>query len=132
MMDAQPVGLTNWHKFVKERDMQALADALAENVLFHSPALWKAKEGKAAAILYVSCAARVLEDFTIQRQFAGDNAVALEFSARVGELSVKGVDIFQFNDAGQIADFEVMVRPASGLQALSAAIAQQLEAVKPQ
>ena len=101
-------------------------------MLFHSPALWKAKEGKAAAILYVSCAARVLEDFTIQRQFVGDNAVALEFSARVGELSVKGVDIFQFNDAGQIADFEVMVRPASGLQALSAAIAQQLEAVKPQ
>ena len=101
-------------------------------MLFHSPALWKAKEGKAAAILYVSCAARVLEDFTIQRQFVSDNAVALEFSARVGELSVKGVDILQFNDAGQIADFEVMVRPASGLQALSAAIAQQLEAVKPQ
>jgi len=25
MMDAQPVGLTNWHKFVKERDMQAFA-----------------------------------------------------------------------------------------------------------
>jgi len=36
------------------------------------------------------------------------------------------VDIFQFNAAGQIVDIEVMVRPANGLQALGAAMAQQL------
>ncbi len=39
---------------------------------------------------------------------------------------MKGVDIIQFNAAGQIVDFEVMVRPADGLQALGAAVAQQL------
>ena len=53
-------------------------------------------------------------------------AVVLEFSAHVGQLSVKGVDIIQFNAEGQIVDFEVMVRPANGLQALAVAIAQQL------
>jgi hypothetical protein len=58
--------------------------------------------------------------------FVGDNAVVLEFSARIGQLSVKGVDIIQFNADGQIVDFEVMVRPASGLQALASAMAQQL------
>ena len=41
-------------------------------------------------------------------------------------MSLKGVDIIQFNDAGKISDFEVMVRPATGLQALGAAMAQQL------
>ena len=41
-------------------------------------------------------------------------------------MSLKGVDIFQFNDAGQISDFEVMVRPANGLQALGAAMAKLL------
>ncbi len=126
MMNAQPDGLTKWHRFVSEKDMQALAEALADDVLFRSPVIWKPKEGKATAMLYLSSAARVLEDFTYQRQFVGDNAVVLEFSAHVGPLSVKGVDIIQFNAAGQIVDFEVMVRPANGLQALGAAMAQQL------
>jgi hypothetical protein len=126
MMNALPDGLARWHRFVSEKDMQALAEALADDVLFRSPFLWKPKEGKATAILYLSSAARVLEDFSYHRQFVGDNAVVLEFSAHVGPLSVKGVDIIQFNEAGQIVDFEVMVRPANGLQALGAAMAQQL------
>ena len=43
---------------------------------------------------------RVLEDFAYHRQFVGDNAVVLEFSAHIGSMSLKGVDIIQFNDAG--------------------------------
>jgi SnoaL-like domain len=129
MTSVQPDGLVKWHKFVSEKDTQALAEALADDVLFHSPVLWRPKEGRDTAMLYLSSAARVLEDFTYQRQFVGDNAVVLEFSARIGQLSVKGVDIIQFNANGQIADFEVMVRPASGLQALASAMAQQLASI---
>jgi hypothetical protein len=126
MMDTLPEGLAKWHKFVGEQDTQALSEALADDVIFRSPVLWKPKAGKDTAILYLSCAVRVLEDFAYHRQFVGDNAVVLEFSAHVGSMSMKGVDIIQFNDAGQISDFEVMVRPATGLQALGAAMAQQL------
>ncbi len=126
MMNAQPDGLTKWHRFVSEKDIQALAEALADDVVFRSPADEKPKEGKATVMLSLSSAARVLEDFTYHRQFVGDNAVVLEFSAHVGTVGVKGVDIIQFNAAGQIVDFEVMVRPAGGLQALGAAVAQQL------
>jgi hypothetical protein len=123
--------LAKWHRFVNEKDEQALAEALADDVVFHSPFLWKPKEGKATALLYLSSAVRVLEDFTYHRQFVGDDAVVLEFSARVGTLSVKGVDIIQFNVESQITDFEVMVRPANGLQALGAAMAQQLAPTVP-
>ena len=63
MMNAQPEGLTKWHKFVSEQDTQALAEALADDVRLHSPAIWKAKEGKATAVLYFKSVARVLEDF---------------------------------------------------------------------
>ncbi len=130
-MNTRVDGLAKWHKFVNEKDEQVLAEALAENVLFHSPFLWRPKEGKAVTMLYLSCAMRVLEDFTYHRQFVGDNAAVLEFSARIGQLSVKGVDILQLNVDGQIIDFEVMVRPANGLQALGAAMAQQLAAAGP-
>jgi SnoaL-like domain len=125
-MNTKADGLAKWHKFVNEKDEQALAEALADDVLFHSPFLWQPKAGKATTMLYLSSAARVLEDFTYHRQFVNDTAVVLEFSARVGSLSVKGVDIIQLNADGQITDFEVMVRPANGLQALGAAMAQQL------
>ena len=125
-MNTRADGLAKWHRFVSEQDTQVLSEALADEVLFRSPFLWKPKEGKAMAMLYLSSAVRVLEDFTYHRQFVGDNAVVLEFSARIGALSVKGVDIIQFNEEGQITDFEVMVRPANGLQALGAAMAQQL------
>ena len=131
MMNSLADGLSKWHRFVNEKDMQALSEALADDVLFRSPVLWKPKAGKAMAMLYLSSAVRVLEDFTYHRQFVGDNAVVLEFSAHVGALSVKGVDIMQFNAEGQIVDFEVMVRPASGLQALAAAMAQQLASTAP-
>jgi SnoaL-like domain len=131
MMSTQPDGLAKWHKFVREQDMQALAEALADDVLLRSPAIWKPKEGKATVMLYISSVARVLQDFTLHRQFVGDNGVVLEFSARVGQLSVKGVDILQFNAEGQIVDFEVMVRPANGLQALAAAMVQQLASADP-
>ena len=131
MMDTLPVGLAKWHKFVSEQDTQALSEALADDVIFRSPVLWKPKSGKDTTILFLSRAARVLEDFAYHRQFLGDNAVVLEFSARVGSMSLKGVDIIQFNDAGQISDFEVMVRPATGLQALAAAMAQQLANADP-
>ena len=131
MMNTLPDGLVKWHKFVSEQDMQALAEALADDVLFRSPFLWKPKEGKATTMLYLRSAVRVLEDFTYHRQFVGDNAVVLEFSAHVGSLSVKGVDIIQFNAEGQIVDFEVMVRPANGLQALAAAMSQQLASTDP-
>ncbi len=131
MTNALPVGLTKWHRFVSEQDTQALSEALADDVLFRSPVLWKPIQGRAMAMLYLSSAVRVLEDFTYHRQFVGDNAVVLEFSAHVGTLSVKGVDIIQFNVEGQITDFEVMVRPANGLQALGAAMAQRLASIVP-
>lgn len=130
-MDMLDEGLAKWHKFVSEQDTQALSEVLADDVTFRSPVLWKPKSGKDTAILYLSSAVRVFEDFAYHRQFLGDNAVVLEFSARVGSMSLKGVDIIQFNHAGQISDFEVMVRPATGLQALAAAMAQQLAIAEP-
>jgi hypothetical protein len=119
-------GLARWHTFVNERDAQALADALAEDVVFHSPALWKPKLGKVEAMFYISGAASVLEDFTYLRRFHNDQGAALEFQAHIGQIVVKGVDIIQLNSEGRISDFEVMVRPAKALEALAAAMAQQL------
>lgn len=50
----------------------------------------------------------------------------------MGDRKLKGVDLIQFDAGGLITDFEVMVRPMSGLQALGAEMGARLAAVLPQ
>jgi 2,4-dienoyl-CoA reductase (NADPH2) len=52
--------------------------------------------------------------------------VVLEFSAKVNGKELKGIDMIAFDDDGKIVDFEVMVRPMSGLQALGDEMAKRL------
>jgi hypothetical protein len=39
---------------------------------------------------------------------------------------LKGIDLIHFDDNGLITEFEVMVRPATGLQALGQEMARRL------
>jgi hypothetical protein len=57
--------------------------------------------------------------------------VVLEFSARVGDKKIKGIDLVRFDEDGKIVEFEVMVRPLSGLQALGQAMGERLGARLP-
>ena len=52
----------------------------------------------------------------------GGTAHALFFRARVGEAELQGVDLLDVNDEDRIAAFTVMIRPLSGLNALTESI----------
>ena len=45
--------------------------------------------------------------------------VVLEFSANVGDKSLKGIDMIRFNEQGKIVDFEVMIRPMRRFSCIS-------------
>jgi hypothetical protein len=117
-----------WHRFVETRDAEILGELLAENVRFHSPFVWKPKDGKAITTLILMTVTQVFQDFRYVREILQDNNWALEFEARIGELTLRGVDLIQLGDDGKIIDFEVMVRPANALQALGAEMGRRLEA----
>jgi hypothetical protein len=118
--------LARWRECVATHDPSTLRDLVADNAVFRSPVLWKPKEGAEMLMIALSAADKVFEDFTYHRQMTDGTSWTLEFSARVGEMSLKGVDIIRFNDEGKIEDFEVMVRPAKGLQALAEAMMKQM------
>ncbi|MEW6130339.1 MAG: nuclear transport factor 2 family protein [Acidobacteriota bacterium] len=120
--------LANWHECVKTRNMNALGELLADEARFHSPFLWKPKEGKTLTASYLTAASMVLEDFHYHREMTDGTSWTLEFSARVGEFSLKGVDLIRFNEDGKIVEFEVMIRPFKGLTALAEAMQKQLAA----
>ncbi len=118
--------LKQWHHIVFERDLEALSDILAEDVAFRSPFVWKPYNGRFPTFIILSTVIDVFSDFQYHRQLVSGQTWALEFSARVGDLSLKGIDLIGFNDEGKIATFEVFIRPANALLALGEEMKQRL------
>ena len=82
-----------------------------------------------AVVLAVS----VFSDFAYHREAttADGLSVVLEFSAKVGDKRVKGIDFIRFDEDGRIVDFEVMMRPLSGVQAMAEEMGKRLGAILP-
>ncbi len=118
--------LDRWHRIVFQRDVQELQTMLAEDVVFHSPYLPEPYAGRQAAALILTAVGEVFQDFTYHREIVEGHDWALEFSARVGDQAVKGIDLIRLDDDGLIAEFEVFVRPYNGLRALGVAMARRL------
>lgn len=125
--------LETWHRLVEARDLSGLVAIVHPDASFRSPMSIHPYRSREALVLALSTVITIFEDFTYHRQFAGDGGMSavLEFSARVGDRSVKGVDIIRFDDDGLITDFEVMIRPLNGLQALGAEMGARLGALMP-
>ena len=71
-----------WHTLVRSRDMQALHDLLADEVVFHSPVVHTPQRGKAITALYLTGAMHVLnnEHFRYEREVVGARDAVLEFA----------------------------------------------------
>lgn len=112
--------LQAWHRMIAERDLARLPELLHPQAVFRSPMAFKPYEGAVAVNLILNTVLQVFEDFRYHRELASAEGtdVVLEFSARVGDRELKGIDMIRFDEAGRIVEFEVMIRPMSGLQAL--------------
>ena len=119
--------LARWHDdFVEARNVAALDDILADDVTFRSPFVWKPYEGKVATSHILRTVMTVFEAFRYHRTFANETGCVLEFSARVGDRDLFGVDLIEFDDAGLMKDFVVMIRPGTGLEAVAKAMQRKL------
>lgn len=120
--------LEKWHAMVASKDLAALDAIVHPNAVFRSPMAFKPYQSAQAVTLLLRTVLTVFEDFTYHRQLASPDglSVVLEFSARVGDKQLKGIDLVQFDAEGFIVDFEVMIRPMSGLAALGAEMGAKL------
>jgi hypothetical protein len=108
-------------------DEAALAQVLAEDVVFRSPAVFKPYEGRDATLLVLRAVSQVFEDFRYDDRFEGEDGEVLLFSARVGDRELNGIDLLRFDDEGKVRELIVMIRPLSGLNALVEAMGRELE-----
>ncbi|MBK8149631.1 MAG: nuclear transport factor 2 family protein [Acidobacteria bacterium] len=118
--------LKSWHEFIERPDSSILDAILAEDVRFHSPFVWKPKDGKLVTSHILMTVSGVFEDFTYVREIIDADNWCLEFSATVGGLSLRGVDLIRLGPDGKIVDFEVMIRPANALQVLGLEMGRRL------
>ena len=130
-MSQSPV-IQAWHDLVRSRDMAALQRILADDVVFHSPVVHTPQRGKAIAVQYLMGAMQVLNNasFRYEREIIGAHDAVLEFATEIDGILINGVDLIRWNDAGQIVDFKVMVRPLKAVNMLHQRMGEMLDRLK--
>lgn len=115
-----------WHDFIEMPNAENLALILHDTVKFHSPFVWKPKEGRRMTTAILMTVTEIFADFRYVREIKNDFHWALEFEAKVGEFNLRGVDLIELDATGKIIDFEVMIRPANALNALGTEMGRRL------
>lgn len=115
---------------VEARELEGMSRLLAEDVVLWSPVAFEPFRGRPTVTRLLGVLLEVFEDFRYTDELASDGSVhGLVFEARVGDRQLQGLDLLRINRSGLIDDFTVMVRPASGLQALGMAVAVHYESI---
>ncbi len=125
--------LARWHHMIASGDLRELHHLVHPEACFRSPMAFKPYESAEAVVLILRTVSGVFQNFRYHRELASPDGlnIVLEFSAEVGGKQLKGVDLIRFNEAGLICEFEVMVRPMSGLMALGEEMGRRVGAVLP-
>lgn len=120
--------LAKWHAMVAAADTSDLRAIVHPDATFRSPVAYNAYRSADAVVLALSTVITVFKEFIYHREAATADGlnVVLEFSALVEDKRVKGIDFIRFDEDGKIVDFEVMMRPLNGIQALGQEMAKRL------
>jgi hypothetical protein len=103
-------------------DEDAALTTIAADVEFRSPAVHKPYHGKEQVEGILRLVATVFENFRYTNEWRDGRTTILFFEASVGDRDLQGIDILEENEAAEIEKFTVMIRPLSGLQAVSQAM----------
>jgi hypothetical protein len=128
-MKSDPI--KTWHRIVDERDVEGLDALLADEAVFHSPVVHTPQVGKPITKKYLTAAFHVFfnDSFRYVRELQGDRDAVLEFEVKLDGITVNGVDMIKWNDAGKITEFKVMLRPLKAVNLIHQKMAEVLLAL---
>jgi limonene-1,2-epoxide hydrolase len=97
----------------------SIAAVLHPDVEFRSPAVFTPYVGREATITVLRAFMSVVSDFRYVAQYeAGDGEQVLQFTGRVGDREVSGIDIVRADADGLVTELTVMIRPLKALLAV--------------
>ena len=118
--------LSEWHRIVAERDLDALERVLSEDVAIGAPPYWMKLRGRPLVHHLLGLILETIEGFTYHREWTQGSELALEFRGRGGDLDVQGIDLITLGADGRIADLEVLMRPLNAIVRLQEIIGPRM------
>lgn len=121
-----------FRRAAETKDLDLLRETLAEDVVLHSPILFKGFEGREMSLVVLSNVIEVFEDFRYLDEVHGDGTVVLRFAAKVdGKFEIEGVDYLTLDADGLVTDLTVFLRPQKAVQAFNERMVARLGAAPP-
>jgi hypothetical protein len=114
----------------ESKDLDLLTETLRDDVVLHSPVLFRGFEGRDTVAAVLTHVAATLEDLTYTDELANGDSVALRFKATVAgtDREIEGIDFLELDEDGSVAELTVFMRPFSALTAFNEQMKARLEA----
>ena len=121
-----------FRRAAETKDLDLLRETLAEDVVLHSPILFKGFEGREMSMVVLTNVAETFEDFRYLDEVHGDGTVVLRFTAKVdGKFEIEGIDYLTLDAEGRVTDLTVFLRPQKAVQAFNEQMVARLGAAPP-
>jgi hypothetical protein len=121
MADPHPFRLA-----AEAKDLDLLKQTLREDVVLHSPILFRGFEGREMVIAVLTEVAATLEGLTYTDELVADGTVALRFKAMVEDRELEGIDFLELDGDGRVRELTVFMRPMSALTRFNERMVERL------
>ena len=124
--------LSNWHTLIKNKAVSQVSTLLANDVTLYSPVIHTPIKGKEMVSMYLTAAFHTFLNgsFNYDREFLSNNAAVLEFSLKIQDIDINGIDMITWNEQGKITEFKVMIRPYKALNMINDQMTAMLDQLK--
>jgi len=116
------------HDLFERQSGDAIAPLLSADVRLKPPTYWKTWEGVEYVRRLLGFAANNIDGLRYTRIYWNGLHGAFQFTARIGDLDITGVDLVVLNAAGQIEEIEIVARPPKAIAKLGERMGASLAA----
>ena len=110
-----------FRRAAEAKDLELLTETLREDVVLHSPILFRGFEGREVVAQVLTHVAATLEDLTYIDELAERRHRRPPLQGQVGDRELEGIDFLELDEDGKVAELTVFMRPLSALTALQRA-----------
>ena len=119
-----------FRRAAEAKDVELMTETLREDVVLHSPILFRGFEGRDVVGQVLTHVAATLEDLTYVDELVEGSSVCLRFKAKVGDRELEGIDFLELDEDGKVAELTVFMRPLSAITTFNEQMKQRLEAAQ--
>jgi hypothetical protein len=121
----------SFRRAAEAEDMDLMREALAEDVVLHSPVLFRGFEGREVVLAVLSHVIAVFENFAYLDELAEEDRIVLRFRADVGDRELEGIDYLELDADGRVTELTVFMRPFSAVTAFNERMTERFAASPP-